>query len=303
MRWFISFVIVCGTLAIGPLASAGETVFRCDFEAGTDVGKYPDLSFRDVEAAIVAPGAGGSGHALRFRNLKPGRSAQVTIKRPFPLQRNLVLSFDHREEIEAGGEAAYLGVLLHDSAGKSWFNRDEFGPKWKHTEIVLGEMRSSNGGVLALGKVMERINLYGRAKDDTKAVMTVWLDNITLHAQPPSPRQSDEARTSASNPPLFNWARGRGEMKLQYSTDAAFPEVKTTTVAVSQNFHTPPQPLAPGLWYWRVWTSSELSEGWSETRRINIVPEAHRFITAPVPVAKIAASPRPRVIDLDAARK
>ncbi|MBM3890616.1 MAG: DUF4962 domain-containing protein, partial [Verrucomicrobia bacterium] len=46
-----------------------------------------------------------------------------------------------------------------------------------------------------------------------------------------------------------------------------------------------------------------LSEGWSETRRINIVPEAHRFITAPVPVAKIAASPRPRVIDLDPARK
>ncbi|MCX7827511.1 MAG: hypothetical protein N2689_18435, partial [Verrucomicrobiae bacterium] len=118
--------------------------------------------------AIVAPGAGGSGHALRLRNAKPSRAAQVSIRRPFPLRKNLVLSFDHREEIEAGGEAAYLGVLFYDTAGKSWFNRADFGPQWKHAEIALGEMRSSSGGVLSLGKMMERISLYGRAKGDTK---------------------------------------------------------------------------------------------------------------------------------------
>ncbi|MCX6907529.1 MAG: DUF4962 domain-containing protein, partial [Verrucomicrobia bacterium] len=289
--------------ATGLSADGGGAVFNYNFESGAGLGKYPELSWKDVEAAIVAPGAGGSGHALRLRNVTPGHYAQITIKRSFPLQKNLVLSFDHREEIEAGGEAAYLGALFYDTAGKSWFNSDDFRPKWKHTEIVLGEMRSSNGGVLALGKVMERINLYGRSKGDTKTVMTVWLDNITLRAQAPSSRQSDEVRTSTSNPPLFNWARGTGAMKLQYSTDPAFPDAKTTTVTVSQNFHTPPQPLAPGLWHWRVWMSSELSEGWSEVRRVNIVPEAHRFTTEPVPVAKIAASPRPRVIDLDAARK
>ena len=295
--------ILASCVAAGLSADGGGAVFSFDFESGADLRQYPELSCKDVEAAIVAPGAGGSGHALRFRNLTPGRYAQVTIKRPFPLQKNLVLSFDHREEIETGGEAAYLGALFYDTAGKSWFNSDDFGPKWRHTEIVLGEMRSSNGGVLALGKMMERINLYGRAKGDTKAVMTIWFDNITLRVQSPASRQSDEMRTSTSNPPLFNWARGTGEMKLQYSTDPAFPDAKTTTVVASQNFHTPPQPLAPGLWHWRVWTASELIEGWSETRRVNIVPEAHRFITAPVPVAKIVASPRPRVIDLDAARK
>jgi len=285
------------------LSADGGAVFSFDFENGADLRRYPELSWKDVEAAVVAPGADGGGHALRFRNLTPGRYAQVNIKRPFPLQKNLVLSFDHREEIEAGGEAAYLGVLFYDTAGKSWFGEDKFGSAWKHAEIALGKMHSSNGGVLALGKVMERISLYGRSKGDTKAVMTVWLDNITLRAQAPSSRQSDEVRTSTSNPPLFNWPRGTGEMKLQYSTDPAFPDAKTTIVTVAQNFHTPPQPLAPGLWHWRVWTASELIEGWSETRRVNIVPEAHRFITAPVPVAEIVASPRPRVIDLDAARK
>jgi len=155
----------CGVAALS--ADSGGAVFNYDFESGSEVGKYPELLFKDVEAAVVAPGASGSGHALRFRNLTPGRYAQVTIKRPFPLQKNLVLSFDHREEIEAGGEASYLGVLFYDTAGKSWFSSDDFGPKWRHTEIVLGEMRSSNGGVLALGKVLERISLYGRAKGDT----------------------------------------------------------------------------------------------------------------------------------------
>jgi hypothetical protein len=303
MKTLTTILWMLASCAAASLSAESGVVFRFDFESGAELRKYPELSFnKETGAAIVGPGAGGSGHALRLRNLEPARYAQVGIKRPFPLQKNLVLSFDHREEVE-GGEASYLGTLFYDTAGKSWFNGDNFGPKWKHTEIVLGEMHSSNSGVLALGKVMERINLYGRSKGDTKAVMTVWLDNITLRVQPPSARQSDEVRTSTSNPPFFNWPRAKGEMKLQYSTDPSFPDAKTTTVAVAQNFHTPPKPLTPGLWHWRLWTSSELSEGWSEVRRVNIVPEAHRFTTKPVPVAKIVASPRPRVIDLAAARK
>jgi hypothetical protein len=298
-----NILIVCCAAVICCQAVAGENVFRYDFESGTDIRKYPELTFQDVEAAIVAPGAGGSGHALRIRNLKPGRYAQLTIKHPFPLQKNFVLSFDHREEIEPGKEANYLGVGLNDGKGKSWFKGEPFGPEWKHAEVVLSGMHSPNGGVLALGKMLERVSLYGRAKGETKVVMTVWLDNITLRAQETSSRQSDEVRTSTSNPPLFNWPRGTGQMKLQYSTDPAFSAAKTTTVNVPQNFYTPLQPLAPGLWYWRVWSSSELSEGWSDTRRINIVPEAHRFVTAPVPVTKIAAMPRPRVIDLGATGK
>ena len=303
MHRLLSFLIVCCALVIGCLASAAENVFSYDFESGTDVRAFPEFSFTDVEAAIVTPGAGGAGHALRLHNLKPGRYAQVSIKRPFPLQKNLVLSFDHREEIEAGKEAAYVGIGFNDGTGKSWFNSDRFGPEWKHAEIALSGMHSPNGGVLALGKVLERVSLYGRAKGDTKAVMTVWLDNITLRVQVSQSRLSDEVRTSTSNPPFFNWARGRGQSKLQYSTDPVFPNAKTTTITVAQNFHTPPKPLAPGTLYWRVWTSSELNEGWSETRRVNVVPEAHRFTTEPVPVAKIAGSPRPRVVDLEAARK
>ena len=301
----IILAMLASCAATSRAADNDHTVFSFDFENGTDLRQYPELSFKDAEAAIVTPGAGGGGHALRFRNLKPSRYAQVTIKQSFPARKNLVLSFDHREEVEAGQEAAYLGVLFNDGTGKQWFGEDKFGPAWKHAEIVLADMHSPNGGVLSPGKMLERVNIYGRAKGDARATMTVWLDNVTLRAQSRESRLSDEIRVSTSNPPFFNWARspGSGGGRLQYSTDPAFPDAKTTTVEVVQNFHTPEQPLAPGLWYWRVWTSSALSEGWSETRCINVVPEAHRFVTGPVPVAKIAASPRPRVIDLDAARK
>ncbi len=304
MKTLAMILLVFASCATAGLAAdGGGAVFSLDFENGTDLRQHPELSFQDVEAAIVEPGAGGSGHALRLHNLKPGRYAQVTIKRPFPVQKNIVLSFDHREEVEAGGQAAYLGVLFNDSTGKQWFGEDKFGPAWKHTEIALAEMHSPNGGVLASGKMLDRVSLYGRSKGDTKAVMTVWLDNITLRAQSRESHLSDEVRTSTSNPPFFNWPRAQGQSKLQYSTDPVFPDAKTTTVSVAENFHTPPKPLAPGLWYWRVWMSSELIEGWSETRRVQIVPEAHRFVTAPVSVTKITAMPRPRVIDLDAARK
>jgi Domain of unknown function (DUF4962)/Heparinase II/III-like protein len=287
----------------GLAADNTDPVFHLDFENGPDLHQYPELSFQGVEAAIVEPGAGGSGHALRLHSLKPGRYAQVTIQRPFPAQKNLVLSFDHREEVEAGGQAAYLGVLFNDGAGKQWFGENKFGPEWKHAEIVLAELHSPNHGVLELGKMLERVAIYGRAKGDSKAVMTVWLDNVTLRVQSRESRLGDEVRTSTSNPPFFNWPRAQGPSKLQFSTDPGFPDAKTTTLTVDENFYTPPQPIEPGLWYWRVWRSSALSEGWSETRRVNIVPEAHRFVTPPVPVAKIAAMPRPRVIDLDAARK
>ena len=252
--------------------------------------------------AVVTPGTGNSGHALRLHNLKPARYAQVTINRPFPLRKNLVLAFDHREEVSSGS-AAYLGVIFSDRAGKQWFNSDPISKEWKHAEIVLAEMHSSNGGELALGKIIERISIYGRAKADTTVLMTVWLDNITLREQTPQGRLNEETYVSTANPPFFNWPRARGQAKLQYSQEAGFPAAKTTTVTVDQNFFTPSQPLAPGLLYWRVWFASELSEGWSETRQMKIVPEAHRFMTEPVPVAKIKALPRPRVIDLEAARK
>ena len=297
-------VILCAfasCIAVALAAGDDGAVFQYDFENGAELRQYAGLSWSGIEAAIVEPGAGG-GHALRLRNLKPGRYTQLTLQHPFPVQKNLVLSFDHREEVE-GGEATYLGVMFKDGAGKEWLRQEKFGPDWKHAEVALAELHSPNGGVLELGKILERVNLYGRAKGDSKVVMTVWLDNITLRVQARTSRLSDDIRTSTSNPPFFNWRRVQGASKLQYSTDSGFPEAKTTTVTVGENFYTPPQPIAPGLWYWRVWVLSDLGDIWSETRRVNIVPEAHRFITGPVPVAKIAASPRPHVIDLDAARK
>lgn len=302
-------VLVClWTLLQAPLFGADpDTVFTYNFETGSNPSQYPALSFgKEAEAAIVAPGPDGKGHALRIRTTKPSHYVQVTINQPFPLRKNLVLSFDHREEIEPGKAANYLGVLFFDQANKQWFNSDPFGPEWKHMEIDLSRMRSSNGGVLSAGKVLVRVNLYGRAKSDRGepgALMTVWLDNITLSAKARSPRINDEQRTSTSNPPFFNWPRGKGEIKLQYSTNCAFPAAQTTTVPLARNYHTPSQPLTPGLWYWRTQSPSELSDGWSGIQRLRILPEAHRFTTLPVPVAKIATSARPRVIDLDVTRK
>lgn len=290
-----------GILAAFALAAlcapcGAQVSFAYDFEAGDDLAAYEGLGFSNAEGRIVPGGADGTGHALQLTTPRPGRYCTLRITRPMTMQKNLVLSFDHRAEIEEGKQAGYLGVLFFDAEGKQWFGMDKFGPEWKRAEIIVGELHSPNEGVLYLDKPLSHVNIYGRAQGDTEAHMTVWLDNIRLEVMDRAGRLSDAIRVSTANPPLFNWPRGEGPMRLQYSLGADFPPDETVTVETRRSFHTPPAPLEPGMWHWRVWTETEFVEGWSDTHRVEVPPEAHRFTTPSVPEEEIARRPHPRVI-------
>lgn len=289
-------LLAASVLTILAVPLPAEVVFRYDFEQGTDLAAYEGLQFRDCTAEIVPAGPDGDGHCLKLTSKKASRYCTVTIRRPVKLLRNLMLSFDHREEIEEGKRAAYLGLLFFDPADKQWFGSDKFGPEWKTAEVQVARLNSPNGGVLTLGKELSHLNLYGRAEGDTEAVMTVWLDNIRLETREFAGRRSEASRVSTANPPLFNWSRTDRPSRLEYSRDPEFPEQETTKATTPLNFHTPDAPLEPGDWYWRVWSEDDLTSGYTETARIEITPEAHQFTTAPVPVDEIMARKRPWVV-------
>ena len=89
------------SLLAGGLAAA-EPLLTCDFEQGADLKAYPALTFSNATGEIVAAGPDGAGHCLKIVNTAPGKYCQAGLKGPFPMQKNLVLSFDHKEQIEGG---------------------------------------------------------------------------------------------------------------------------------------------------------------------------------------------------------
>ncbi len=275
---------------------AQEPIFSYDFEQGTELARYESLKLSNANAEIVEGGLDGTGHCLKFASAQPDRYCQLTIQRDIQMVKNLTLSFDHREEVEEGQKAAYLGILFYDAQNNQWWGSDRFEPRWRHFEISVGSMGSPTKTDLSIGHIFNRLNLYGRADGETKAVMTVWVDNIVLSVKEPAPGMSDDNRVSTANPPLFNWPRGEGPMRLEYSQSPDFAANATVAVDTEKNWHTPSEPMEPGVWYWRVRTETELASGYTDTRRVEITPEAHRFSTKPVPVDEIAARPRPWVI-------
>lgn len=296
-----SLLIGAWPIAAATPASTGAR-FLADFEAG-DLRSYPGLDTSRAEASIVAA---REGSCLRLRTIAPASSCACDLRRDTIVEKNLVLSLDHREEIEAGHEGAYLGISFY-VGGEQWFwASDDFSAEWRHLELPFAKLGSSPGKKLAPGIAISRIQIYGRVKEktpikgETKARMTVWLDNIRLDVAEPKSRLTDKIRTSYSNPPMFQWDRARpsAKRKLQYSKDPTFPPDGTATADPTANFHTPPAPIESGTYYWRVWTSDELADGWSDVERVLVLPEAHRFVTKPVPAREFAAQQGPRLREL-----
>lgn len=290
-------------LLLGHSAWAADR-FRVDFENGTELSRYEGLDFDKRQAQIVAGGPDGQGHCLRLQTLKPEAFCNLYLQGPIPVEKNLTLSFDYRAEIEQPYEGAYLGMGFFVD-GKQWFwHSDEFSGQWRHAEVAIGRLCGKEGHEMKPGLVLSKVQLYGRVKEQTavkgqtKARITVWFDNLRLSTDPPQSTLTDKTRTSDANPPLFAWGWEpiTGTERLQYSLDPKFSEGKTITVAVRYNFHTPDKPLEPGTWYWRVWNSTELSEGWSDIERIEVLPEAHRFTTKPVSADELAQRSRPRLL-------
>lgn len=287
-------------LAAGP---AERILYSADFELGPALASYPGLRSAKTEAAVVA-GEEGQGHCLRLRTPGPEGFCSLDLAQPVTMEKNLVLAFDHREEIEPGYEGAYLGIAFFVD-GQEWFwTSDAFSPAWRRCEVPLARLRSSTGKSMRPGLVFNRIQLYGRVKEQTpvkgrtKARLSVWFDNISLQVTAPASRLTTRSRLSWSNPPLFNWtpAPEPGRQRLQYWLEGTAPSAPRTEVEVTANFHTPPAPLAPGTYQWRIWSSSALEEGWADIERMVVPEETHRFVTAPVPREKLAAAPHPRLL-------
>ena len=283
----------------------GAEIFTIDFEQGNAMSAYGRLDKRRVEAAIVEPGPDGKGHCLRIHNPTPSTACPLVVKGPIEVRKNLILSFYHREEIEPGYEGAYLGMSWFVGKKQGFWSSDKFSSEWRHAQVQIGKLRGSWGFTMRPGLVLSRVQLYGRVKEKTKvrtatrARMTVWFDNIRLYTGFPERALAERTRDSYSNPPLFNWPKldEEGAQKLQYSRDQSFPANASVTIDLERNYYTPPQPMDPGLWYWRVWSSDELSEGWSDVERVTVLPEAHRFVTKPVDVEELASKPRPRLLE------
>jgi len=279
---------------------------KIDFQSAASPPKFERLDFSRVEATIVAAAAEGPGRCLRLHNASPATECGMAIKGPIAMEKNLTLSFDHREEIEPGFAGAYLGMSFRVD-GKQWFwTSDDFSGQWRHVDVKLAMLPRGDDHRLHLDTVFSNIHIYGRVKETTnvktatKARMTVWFDHIRLHTGPVASRLSAVVRQSYSNPAMFIWAPMPGvrHQRLQYSLDQGFPEQASRTVEVPWNFYTPSEPMRPGTWYWRTSTESELTSGWSEIQTIVIPPEAHRFTTAAIPIDNLTGTPRPRLLPM-----
>ncbi len=297
----ISSILLALIITLGiQLSAPADEILSLDFEQGADPAKIERLSLGKMEAAIAPGGPNGKGHCLQIANRKPSTSCGLRIRGPIAFQKNLVLAFDHREEIEEGYEGAYLGMIFYVD-GKQWFfARDQFSSKWRHVEVPLGRLRGSGDQVMHPGLVFSGIQLYGRVKHkaNDRARITVRFDNIRIFVGQRKPALSERTRTSNSNPPLFNWSNDEhpGGRKLQYSADPSFPADDAVTVEVKSNFFTPEKPLKPGTWYWRVMTESQLCDDWSDAETIVVPANVHRFATRPVPIAELIKTPRPRLL-------
>ena len=110
----ISAIVLALVVAVGVQrpAPAGD-LLSLNFEQGTDPAKIERLRLGTMEATIVPRGPDGKGHCLQIANRKPSTSRGLRIQGPITFQKNLVLAFDHREEIEEGHEGAYLGMIFY----------------------------------------------------------------------------------------------------------------------------------------------------------------------------------------------
>ncbi len=298
-----TLVVLLIEFFFGLAAMAAESL-RIDFEQGQELGQYELLDLTSVAAAVVPSGAEAEGHCLRIHNATPATQCGVRLKGPLTLTKNLVLSFDHRAEIEPGFTGAYLGMIFYVDGKQAFWHSDAFSGEWRHAEVPLGSLPPWRGNAVQPGLVFSGIQLYGRVqektpvKEETKARMTVYLDNIQLAVSPRQSVLTQRVRESTANPPLFHWARpeAAATQRLQYSKEPGFSGGTTVTVDAKWNFSTPAEPLEPGRWYWRVWTSSDLVEGWSDIEAVDVSPQAHRFTTPAMPLESLAGRPRPRLL-------
>ena len=303
VRWFVAAAFLLGSQAMLAEITPRE-IWRFDFEDGVLPGTDAFGYGKDLAPAVV-PRAGGDGKCLELAATKPVVFAALDLKQPTTIEKNLILAFDHREELPEGFAGAYLGMTFFADGKQIFWHSDVFSSEWRHVELPLATLKPDFGVEMKDGLVIDRIQLYARSKDrkarsDNPALLKVWFDNLRLYVGDPSQSAlAGKPYTCHNNPPLFDW-RGPTEpgQRLQYSPDPAFHKDRTTvvTLASSRPFFVPETPLDPGVWYFRREVSSDLFEGWGNIQELTVPEQTHSYRPPKLDFARLAAKPRPRLL-------
>lgn len=278
-------------------------LWRFDFEDGVVPGEGVFTYGNDLQVTVVP--RGDEGKCLELAATKPIVFAQLNLDQPVTIEKNLILSFDHREEVPEGFEGAYLGMTFMKDGKQAFWNSDVFSAEWRHVDVPLGELDAKFGVEMVAGLVLDRIQLYARSKDraakgDQPCLVKVWFDNVRLHVGNVGTSTVDgKPYTCHNNPPLFDW-RGPTQpgSRLQYSRDPAFPEAGTVTVPLTspRPFYVPERALEPGVWYFRRETIGDLFEGWGNAQEVTIPEQTLSYRPPALDFAAIAAKPHPRLL-------
>lgn len=271
----------CALLNGFAASTAVEGPFSCDFEWIKKPSEYSFLELKDIDADLVKE---GKNTFLRLKNRQPGRYLVFEAQVNMFYDRGLALRFRHREPGDPGIGIVAVGMTT-EQGGRFYRAASGASESWRNTEVPLSTMEKVDGPELAPDSIIRTLTIYARILDSSPAaLMTLDLDDVELYA--------GEAPTlfSEANPPFFNWRRGMGKVKLEYSQDTGFPSGATVTVETSDNFHTPQAPLAGGIWYYRVIASDGFV---TPVVKIDIVPSARVYTTAAFDPAVLLAKPRP----------
>lgn len=299
---FLAFTGLLGLL-FGGAAHAGD-ILRVDFERSDRPADYTQVKAAKVEATIESAGPGKTGRYLHLATRQPQGDCALSLAGPIRLERNLVLGLDYKTKVEPGYELAYLGIVINAGGKQLFFTSEPPSADWRSAAVPLAaRMARSNKTHAEPGMELAEIRIYARVKEktavkgETKARLELSVDNLRLFTGVVGTAEFKE-RESFSNPPFLNWPRGDGSTRLEWSRDPSFAPTTTKSLEVAWNFYTPPAPLTPGTWYWRAWRKTPLADACVAAERLNLLPAAHRFQTAPVALDQLARRPRPRLLAL-----
>ncbi len=113
-----------------------------------------------------------------------------------------------------------------------------------------------------------------------------------------SPAPADGS-TVHQNPPDLRWRPEIADsytLELCPSPDFTAP-ARQTYAELRLNCLNPPQPLTPGVWYWRYRAANEDGDtsAWSVTRTFTLAPDAVPFVLPAAPIADLVTPEHPRL--------
>ena len=300
----VGIVLCCFQVVVLAAPAKPKELWRCDFEGLTSVDAIEGIRWGKMNARLVER-APGKGSCLEISTKSPTTFCSLDIVVPVTIESNLILSFDHREEIDPGKTGAYMGMSFFSGGKQGFWHSDTFSGEWRHVEVSLPQLDGRFGIDMKAGLVLDRIQLYGRSKDEKKrgdnpCNIKVWFDNIRLYVGELSHTSvSGKVYTCHNNPPLMDWrgptTPGTG---LQYSMDPMFQADTTQSVALTsaRPYYTPPAPLTPGTWYFRRRTTSELYDGWTPSQELKIPEQTHNYAVPSFDSGALSERPRPRLL-------